>query len=296
MSDILNSDQQLNKHLQRRRLKSTLFHGTLVCASSFAFIVLAALLITVFKNGWGNLSWDFLNNFPSRFPARAGIKAALFGTLWMVVLTAIFSFPVGIGAAIYLEEYAKRNWFTRVINTNIANLAGIPSIIYGILGLAFFVRGFGFGRSLLAGSLTMALLILPIIIIASREAIRAMPSGLREASVALGATQWQTVRRIVVPSSFGGILTGTILAISRAISEAAPLIMIGALTFLAFTPESPSDPFTVLAIQIFNWTSRPQAEFHNLAASAIIVLLGVLLITNSLSIYLRNKYQQKNRI
>lgn len=293
MSENFLSELEIDRSLTRRRLKSKLYHIMLLAASSFAFIVLLALLITVFKNGLGTLNWDFINNFPSRFPARAGIKAALFGTIWVVGLTALFAFPVGIGAAIYLEEYAKKSWFTRLINVNIANLAGIPSIIYGILGLAFFVRGLGLGRSLWSGSLTMALLILPIIIIASREAIRSMPGGLTEASFALGATQWQTIRRVVVPSSFGGILTGTILGISRVISEAAPLIMIGALTFLAFTPSSPADPFTVLAIEIFDWTSRPQAEFHNIAASGIIVLLGILLVTNSLSIYLRNKYQKR---
>ncbi len=287
------TDIEIEKNLARRRLKSKIFYIGLLAASSFALVVLFALLFTVFKDGLGGLSWDFITSFPSRFASKAGIKAALFGTLWIVGLTALFSFPIGIGAAIYLEEYAKQNWFSRFINLNIANLAGIPSIIYGILGLAFFVRGLGFGRSLLAGSLTMALLILPIIIIASREAIKAIPGGLREASFALGASQWQTIRRVVVPSSFGGILTGTILGISRVISEAAPLILVGALTFLAFTPESPMDPFTVLAIQIFNWTGKPQTDFHDIAASAIIVLLVLLLITNSLSIILRNKYQKK---
>ena len=294
MSLELTLDQQ-DKHLKRRKLKSRLYYILIVCASTVALIFLLALLINVLYTGLRVLDWGFLTSFASRLPERAGIKASIYGTFWMVFLTALFSFPLGIGAAIYLEEYAKPSFLTRVISTNIANLAGIPSIIYGILGLAFFVRGFGFGRSLIAGSLTMALLILPIIIIASREAIKNTPRGLREASLALGATRWQTIRRAVLPSSFGGILTGTILAISRAISEAAPMIMIGALTFIAFTPQNPSDPFTVLAIQVFNWTSRPQAEFHQLAAGAIIVLLAILLFTNSISIYLRNKYQQKSR-
>ncbi len=293
MSTELTLEQQ-DKHLRKRKLKSRAYYYLIVFASAIALIVLLALMINVLYSGLRILDWGFLTSFASRLPERAGIKASIYGTFWMVVLTAVFSFPLGIGAAIYLEEYARPSRLTRLISLNIANLAGIPSIIYGVLGLAFFVRGLSFGRSLLAGSLTMTLLILPIIIIASREALKNIPRDLRESSLALGATRWQTIRRAVLPSAFGGMLTGTILAISRAISEAAPLIMIGALTFMAFTPQSTSDPFTVLAIQIFNWTSRPQAEFHQLAAGAIIVLLAILLLTNSLSIYLRNKYQKKS--
>jgi phosphate transport system permease protein len=211
----------------------------------------------------------------------------------MMGLTALFSFPTGVGAAIYLEEYAPKNWFTRILQTNIANLAGVPSIVYGILGLAIFVRYFALGRSVIAGALTLALLILPVIIIASQEAVKAVPTSLREASYGVGATKWQTIRHHVLPVALPGILTGTILSLSRAIGETAPLIMIGALTFIAFPPRSPMDPFTVLPIQIFNWTAKPQAEFHELAAAAIIVLLVLLLVMNATAIFLRNRYQKR---
>ena len=207
-------------------------------------------------------------------------------------LTAALAFPVGVGAAIYLEEYAPDNWMTRIIQLNIANLAGVPSIVYGILGLALFVRWFGLGRSLLAGSMTLSLLILPLIIVASREAIRAVPDSLRDGAFALGASRWQMVRRTVLPAAAGGILTGTILALARAIGETAPLIMIGALTYIAFDPQGPMDLFTVLPIQILNWVSLPQKEFHSLAAGGIVVLLVVLLIANSAAVYLRYRMQR----
>ncbi len=210
-----------------------------------------------------------------------------------MALTAGISFPLGVGAAIYLEEYAPRNWFTRLLQTNISNLAGVPSIVYGILGLAIFVRFFGFGRSVVAGAATLALLILPVVIIASQEALKAVPNSLREASYGVGATKWQTIRHQVLPVALPGILTGTILSLSRAIGETAPLIMIGALTFIAFAPTSPMDPFTVLPIQIFNWTAKPQADFHDLAAGAILVLLVVLLVMNAAAIVLRNRYQKR---
>jgi phosphate transport system permease protein len=211
----------------------------------------------------------------------------------MMALVAALSFPLGVGAAIYLEEYAPQNWFTRLLQTNIANLAGVPSIVYGILGLTVFVRFFALERSVLSGAMTLSLLILPVVIIASQEAIRAVPNTLREASYGLGATRWQTIRHHVLPVAMPGILTGTILALSRAIGETAPLIMIGALTFIAFDPRSPMDPFTVLPIQIFNWTARPQADFHTLAAGAIVVLLVVLLLMNATAIVLRNRYRKQ---
>lgn len=266
-----------------------------LCAASivFSILTLALLLFDVLRDGVGWLSLDLLTRYPSRIPERAGIRSAILGTLWMMGLTAAVSFPIGVGAAIYLEEYAPKSWVTRILQTNIANLAGVPSIVYGILGLAIFVRYFALGRSVLAGALTLALLILPVIIIASQEAIRAVPGSLREASYGVGATKWQTIRHHVFPVALPGILTGTILSLSRAIGETAPLIMIGALTFIAFPPKSPLDPFTVLPIQIFNWTAKPQREFHELAAAAIIVLLVLLLVMNAAAIFLRNRYQKR---
>ena len=277
----------------RRRLESS-FRVLCVGLSWLGVVLLAVLLIEVSRDGVGWLDREFLTNFPSRFPEKAGIKSALVGTVWLVSFTALFSIPVGVGAAIYLEEYASRTRFARFIELNVANLAGVPSIVYGILGLAIFVRGLALGRSVLAGSLTMSLLILPVIIIASREAIRAVPRTLRHASFALGATRWQTVRHHVLPAALPGILTGVILAISRAIGETAPLIMIGALTYVAFVPEGPLDAFTALPIQIFNWASRPQQDFHALAAAGIIVLLLVLLLMNATAITIRHR-SQRNR-
>jgi phosphate transport system permease protein len=239
------------------------------------------------------LDLQFLREFPSRFPERAGIKSALYGTLWLISLTAVFSIPTGVAAAIYLEEYAKRSRLNSLIEVSIANLAGVPSIVYGILGLTIFVRWLALGRSVVAGAMTMSLLILPIIIIASREALRAVPDSIRQAASALGATQWQTIKHHVIPSALSGMLTGTILALSRAIGETAPLIMIGALTYVAFIPEGPMDAFTALPIQIFNWVSRPQQEFHELAAAGIVVLLTVLLIMNAAAVIIRHRSQRK---
>jgi len=284
----------------RRRLlarKSSGIGFAILClaATLFAIAALAVLLIDVTSQGIGRLSWDFVNSFPSRKPEEAGIKAALWGTIWMMGLTAAFAVPLGLGAAIYLEEYAGRNWFTRVVQVNIANLAGVPSIVYGLLGLALFVRALELQRSVLAGALTMALLVLPIIIIAAQEALRAVPSSIREAAYALGATRSQMVFRQVVPGALPGMLTGIILALSRAIGETAPLIMIGALLFVPFTPSDPLDRFTALPIQIFNWASRPQKEFQENAAAGIIVLLAVLLTMNAVAIVLRNRFQSAHR-
>jgi phosphate transport system permease protein len=273
----------------RHRLGGAARFGFLA-ATLVGLVVLGILLVTIWQDGSAYLTREFLTGFPSRFPERAGIRAALFGSLWILVLTAAFSFPLGLGTAIWLEEYAPDNRLTRVIQTNIANLAGVPSIVYGILGLAIFVRALGLGRSVIAGALTLALLILPVVIIASQEAIRAVPNSIRLGAYALGATRWETVRHHVLPIAVPGILTGTILALSRAIGETAPLIMIGALAFVPFVPRGLGDSFTVLPIQIFNWISRPQAEFHALAAAGIIVLLGVLLTLNAAAILLRNRY------
>jgi phosphate transport system permease protein len=278
-----------------------LFEPLAFIATLFGLLVLGLLVWDVFRDGLPRLSWDFLTRFPSRKPQEAGILSALVGSIWLMVLTALISFPIGVGAAIYLEEYAPDNRLTRLIEINIANLAGVPSIIYGLLGLEIFVRvmfPITGGRSVLSGSLTMSLLILPIIIIATREALKAVPDSLRQAGHALGATRWQVIWGQVLPLALPGALTGTILALSRAIGETAPLITIGALTYIAFLPplslEGLRTPFTVLPIQIFNWISRPQPGFHVGAAAGIIVLLIVLLLINSAAILLRNKYQSRS--
>ena len=231
----------------------------------------------------------FLSSYPSRLPAQAGLFSAITGTLYMMVITAAVAFPLGVGAAIYLEEYARRNWFSRMIQVNISNLAGVPSIIYGLLGLQVFVRVLEFERSVLAGACTMALLVMPIIIVSAQEALRTVPPSMREAAYAVGATRWQVIRFHVLPYAFGGMLTGNILAMSRAIGETAPLIAIGALTFIAFLADSPTDDFTVMPIQVFNWVTRPQSGFHEIAASGIIVLMLVLLVMNAAAIVMRQR-------
>lgn len=285
----------LGKNLPGRRRFGSLFHLIFLIATFTGVVLLAVLLADITQNGIPWLNGSFFRNFPSRFPDQAGIRAALWGTIWLIGLTALFSIPVGVGAAIYLEEYAGRSWLNTLIEINVANLAGTPSIVYGILGLAMFVRGMALGRSVLAGALTMSLLILPVTIIASREALRAVPNSIRLAAFALGATKWQTVRAHVLPAALPGIMTGIILALSRAIGETAPLIMIGALTFVAFTPAGPMDEFTALPIQIFNWASRPQREFYGLAAAGILVLLGVLLTMNAAAIWIRERSQRGMR-
>jgi phosphate transport system permease protein len=280
---------------QRDRVAGALFKGVLIFSLLIGFATLIVLLITVASDGLGHLSWDFVTSFPSSLPSRAGIQSPLVGTIYLMLLVALITVPIGVGAALYLEEYAdRRRWYNRAIELNIQNLAAVPSIVYGILGLAFLVRGpIGLGRALLAGALTLSLLVLPIVIIASREAIRAVPPSIREGALALGATRWQTIWRQVLPSSVPGIATGSILALSRAIGETAPLILIGAIVFVPFNPSSLTDQFTALPIQIFNWTSRPQAEFKLLAAAAILVLLGLLLTMNAFAIWLRNRYQRR---
>ena len=263
----------ISPDLSRRYFKAKLFRGFCFSVAWVGVLILGVLLFHVTWEGFPWLDMQFINDFPSRFPKKAGINSALFGTLWLIGFTALFSVPIGIGAGIYLEEFGNKNYFSRFVDLNISNLAGVPSIVYGMLGLVIFVRWFGFGESVLAGSLTMSLLILPIIIIATREALRAVSGTIRQAAFALGATRWQTVYAHVLPQAFPGILTGIILALSRAIGETAPLIMIGALTYVAFVPEGPMDEFTALPIQIFNWASRLQKEFHELAAAGILVLL-----------------------
>jgi phosphate transport system permease protein len=259
-------------------------------------LVLAYLLYSITYTGVPYITKDFLLNPPSRFPEKSGLYPAIMGTIWLIGLTALLSIGMGVFAAIYLEEYSsKKSKIIELIKINIQNLAGIPSIIYGILGLTLFVRGLSLGRSLLAGALTMSLLVLPTITIATQEALRAIPDSFRFAGFGIGMTRWQVVRYQILPLAMPGILTGIILALSRAIGETAPLIMIGALTYVAIAPSSIMDSFTVIAIQIFNWTSLPQEGFHKLAAAAIVILIAVLLIMNSLSIVLRIYFQRKLR-
>ncbi|MEY4640619.1 MAG: phosphate transporter permease protein [Pseudomonadota bacterium] len=287
------STEQAQAQLQKRHRKSLYFARFCAFITWSSVFLLAVLLMQISIDGFGWLDWQFLDSFPSRFPERAGIKSALVGTLWLILMIAVISVPVGISAALYLEEFAGKGRLAKVIEVNVANLSGVPSIVYGILGLAIFVRFFALERSLVSGALTMSLLVLPTIIIASREAIKTVPMSIRYAALSLGATRWQTTWSHVLPASFPGIMTGVILALSRAIGETAPLIMIGALTFVAFLPQSPMDEFTALPIQIYNWVSRPQQEFHQLAAAGIIVLLIVLLLMNATAIYIRSKTEQR---
>lgn len=276
----------------RRRHDRLLQAGGLLMLA-LALSALAALLYDVLHDGLPRLSWAFITGFPSRFAETAGIRHALVGSVYVIALTAAITVPVGIGAAVYLEEYAAGGRLARVIEINTANLAGVPSIIYGLLGLALFVRALGFGGSILAGAATLALLVLPVVILSTREALRTVPMSLREASYALGATRWQTIRHQVLPVAVPGILTGVILALSRAIGETAPVITIGALTYVPFLPDSVWSPFTVLPIQIFNWVSRPQPEFAENAAAAILVLLALLLSMNAVAVWLRDRYQKR---
>lgn len=287
------NEKQFEKRLRFRRRKNQMFHWLFLLSTLIGIVALLLLIGQVLVDGIGWLNWDFLTHFSSRFPERAGIKSALVGTFWLMIITAPLTLIIGVATAIYLEEYAKNSWYSRLIQVNISNLAGVPSIVYGLLGLTVFVRLLGFGRSLLSGGLTMTLLVLPIIIVAAQEAIKAIPSSQRNASYALGANRWQTVVRVVLPSAMPGIMTGSILSLSRAIGETAPLIVVGAATFVPFLPSSPFDSFTVMPMQIFSWASQPAKEFGNVAAAGIIVLLAMLLGMNAFAIILRNKYQKK---
>ena len=326
MSDL---DLTFESRLAARHRLGRIFGVVCMVSTWSGIIILGVLLIGVIWQALGWLDWQFLSNYDSRHPEQAGVLAGLWGSLWLIMLTIIFSVPVGVGAALYLEEYAKDGWLTRLIQVNLANLAGVPSIVYGILGLTVFVRMFGLqprvievslffttieiplplGRTVIAAALTLSLLILPVVIVAAQESLRAVPSSIRQGSYALGATQWQTVRNQVLPAAAPGILTGVILAISRAIGETAPLVMIGALTYLAFTPggiespvdlltnpsgvaEAPFDTFTALPLQIFNWVSMPKVEYQHVAAAGIIVLLTVLFFLNALAIFLRQRFQK----
>lgn len=278
----------------RIRKNRNSFFRTLFLASTFVGVVaLAVLLADIFVKGIGWLDWDFLTGKSSRIPEKNGIYPALIGSLWLMMLTAPLTFIIGVATAIYLEEYAKDNWFSRFVRMNISNLAGVPSIVYGLLGLTVFVRMFYLGNSILSGALTLTLLVLPILIVAAQEAIRAVPASQRQASYALGANKWQTVVRVVLPSALPGILTGSILSLSRAIGETAPIIAIGAVAFTRAIPDSLLDSFTALPVQIFSWASMSNRDFEHVASAGIIVLLIVLLSMNALAIFLRNKAQKR---
>jgi phosphate transport system permease protein len=285
-----------------------LFPAIGAAATGFGLFMLSALLIHILVEGLPRLDWQFLTSFPSRRAGQAGIYAAWVGTLWVMGLTAILSLPLGIAAAVYMEEYAEKNILTSFIEINIANLVGVPSIIYGLLGLGLFVRWLQLDRSLLAGALTLSLLVIPMVILSSREALSAVPRSIREASWALGASQWQTIRHQILPAAMPGVLTGVILAMSRAIGETAPLVTIGAVTYVSFLPgsgifaEFPKidlacvlDPFSALPVQIFNWISRPQKAFSENAAAGIIVLLAIMFLMNGVSVYLRHRYRRHIR-
>ncbi|WMJ71580.1 phosphate ABC transporter permease PstA [Cytophagaceae bacterium ABcell3] len=303
---ITNRPNKRNRKKLKKRLKqfkgshyfefqNIFFKNLAILCALVGVLFLGLLLYDVISRGIGRLDWDFFSNPPSRKAERAGIYTAWIGTVWIMLLTAAIAFPIGVGAGIYLEEYNKKNRLSNLLEVNIANLAGIPSIIYGLLGLEIFARTFMLGGSILTGALTLALLILPIIIVSTREAIKSVPQSLREGSYALGASKWQTIWHQVLPASMSGIITGVILAISRAIGETAPLLVIGALLYVPIAPEGVMDSFTVLPIQIYNWINRPQQEFTENAAAAIIVLLFITFVMNGLAVYLRYRWQKKSK-
>lgn len=278
--------------MRRRRAYEKIFRYTCLGLSMLGFFVLAVLLWYILKDGLPWLSINFFKNYPSRHAEQAGIYAAIWGSLWLMLLTAVISIPLGVATAFYLEEYMPNNRFSDIVQINIATLAGMPSIVYGLLGLAIFVRAMGLGRSLLAGALTLSLLILPVIVISAQGAIRAVPRTLRDAAYALGARKYQVILGQVLPAATPGIMTGIILALSRAMGETAPLVLIGALSYVAFTPKNLMDGFTSLPVQVFNWAARPSEDFHGVAAAGIIVLMVFLFIMNSIAIMIRNRSQR----
>lgn len=280
-------------NIQKNRLKDQIFKIWGIGCTLFGLVILFFFIGDILIDGIQRIDWNFITDLPSRKAEKAGIYTALMGSIWILLLTTLIALPVGIAAGIYLEEYSKKGKLSALLEINISNLAGVPSIIYGLLGLEVFVRIMSLGASVLAGSLTLSLLILPIIIVATREAIKAVPSSIKDASYALGASKWQTIWYQILPASTGGILTGVILALSRAVGETAPLIVIGALAYVPFAPSTPMDEFSVLPIQIFNWISRPQHGFIENAAAAIIILLLITFVMNGVAVYFRNKWQKK---
>lgn len=297
---------QIRSMIVRHKLWDHIFAIIGIISLMAGILTLLALFTELMIDGAPRIGWNFFTSFPSRRPDEAGILSAWVGTTLVMLVTALSAVPLGVASAVYLEEYAKKNWLTAIIEINVTNLAGVPSIVYGLLALGLFVYKLDFGQSILSAGLTLALLILPIVIVSTREAIRAVPGSIREAAYALGATKWQTVRDHVLPYSLGGILTGTIMGLSRAIGETAPIITIGALTFIAFLPQSPfsadfpfisfkwlMDPFTVMPIQMFNWTSRPEAAFQHNAAAAGVILLAMTLLMNGIAIYIRYRFRKR---
>ncbi len=286
-------DTVVMKRMTKRITFNKVWKSFFFLATTFALVTLAILLYRIISQGFDYLTIDFLTNFASRFADKAGIKAALIGSLWLMAVVAPVSIIIGVGTAIYLEEYAKKNRLNDFIRMNISNLAGVPSIVFGLLGLTIFVRMLGLGKSVLAAGLTMSLLILPVIIVAAQEAIRAVPNEQREASYGMGATKWQTILHVVLPAAIPGILTGSILALSRAIGETAPLVVIGIPVILQFLPNGLLSQFTALPMQIYDWAKRPQEAFQYVAAAGILVLMTVLLLMNSIAIFIRNKFQKR---
>ncbi|WP_271852490.1 phosphate ABC transporter permease PstA [Planococcus maritimus] len=284
--------EKVVRRMNGRMVINRIFQGFFMFATALALLALVILLYRIVSQGAGHLSLEFLMNFASRFPEKAGIKAALVGSIWLMAVVAPTSILLGVGSAIYLEEYAKKGRITSFIQMNISNLAGVPSVVFGLLGLTIFVRALALGNSILAAGFTMSLLILPVIIVSAQEAIRSVPRELRDASYGMGATKWQTIVRIILPAAIPGILTGSILALSRAIGETAPLIVVGIPVIIQFLPEGVMDTFTALPMQIYDWSSRPQAEFQTVAAAGIIVLMVVLLFMNSIAVYIRNKFDK----
>ncbi len=284
--------EKVVRRMNGRMVVNRVFQGLFMFATALALLALVILLYRIVSQGAGHLSLDFLTNFASRFPDQAGIKAALVGSIWLMAVVAPTSILLGVGSAIYLEEYAKKGRITTFIQMNISNLAGVPSVVFGLLGLTIFVRALALGNSILAAGFTMSLLILPVIIVAAQEAIRSVPGELRDGSYGMGATKWQTIVRIILPAAIPGILTGSILALSRAIGETAPLIVVGIPVIIQFLPEGVMDTFTALPMQIYDWSSRPQAEFQTVAAAGIIVLMVVLLFMNSIAVFIRNKFDK----
>ncbi len=281
------------KHSNKNRIKDKVFEIWGVISTLIGIVLLVIFIGDIFIEGVRRIDAQFLSSLPSMFADKAGVYPALMGSLWILFLTAIIAFPVGVGAGIYLEEYGKKNWLSSLLEINISNLAGVPSVIYGLLGLEIFVRILGFGKSLLSGAMTLSLLVLPIVIVATREAIKAVPPSIRQAAYGLGATKLQTIMTQVLPSSMGGILTGVILALSRAIGETAPVIVVGAAAYVGFAPENPMDEYSVMPIQIFDWISRPQEAFKVNAAAGIIVLLFITIVMNGVAVYFRNRWQKK---